>query len=105
MADAGDSMDDANFEESNANAAILRLTKELTWVEEVMDNLDTFRTGNAREAMGSLGTNFFDRVFENEINIAVEKCTRAFENMLFRDALKFGCFDLSNARDIYRYKN
>lgn len=36
LADAGDGMDDANFESSTANAAILRLTKELAWVEEVL---------------------------------------------------------------------
>ena len=32
LADAGDAMDDANFERSTANGAILRLTKELTWI-------------------------------------------------------------------------
>lgn len=34
LADAGDGMDDANFETTTANAAILRLTKELAWMEE-----------------------------------------------------------------------
>lgn len=36
MADAGDLMDDANFSEDTANAAILKLTKELTWIEETL---------------------------------------------------------------------
>jgi leucyl-tRNA synthetase len=36
LADAGDGMDDANFETSTANAAILRLTKELAWAEEML---------------------------------------------------------------------
>jgi leucyl-tRNA synthetase len=36
LADAGDGMDDANFETSTANAAILRLTKELAWMEEML---------------------------------------------------------------------
>lgn len=34
LADAGDGLDDANFETTTANAAILRLTKELAWAEE-----------------------------------------------------------------------
>ncbi len=34
LADAGDGMDDANFETSTANAAILRMTKELAWAKE-----------------------------------------------------------------------
>lgn len=29
-------MDDANFETTTANAAILRLSKELAWFEEVL---------------------------------------------------------------------
>jgi len=36
LADAGDGMDDANFETTTANAAILRLTKELAWIEEML---------------------------------------------------------------------
>jgi leucyl-tRNA synthetase len=32
LADAGDTVDDANFEHLTANGAILRLTKELTWI-------------------------------------------------------------------------
>ena len=32
LADAGDTMDDANFEHNTANSAILRLTKELAWI-------------------------------------------------------------------------
>lgn len=36
LADAGDTMDDANFETTTANAAILRITRELAWIEEVL---------------------------------------------------------------------
>ncbi|CBI29686.3 unnamed protein product, partial [Vitis vinifera] len=35
LADAGDGVDDANFVFETANAAILRLTKELSWMEEI----------------------------------------------------------------------
>ena len=44
----------------------------------------------------------FDRVFENEINIAVFATRAAYERLLFREALKSGAYDLSNARDLYR---
>jgi leucyl-tRNA synthetase len=36
LADAGDGMDDANFETTVANAAILRLTKEIAWIKEML---------------------------------------------------------------------
>ena len=62
LADAGDALDDANFEDTSANSAILRLTKELTWAAEVLATRDTLRAGPR---------NFHDNVFENEINHAV----------------------------------
>ena len=37
---AGDAMDDANFEHTTANGAILRLTKELTWMGEKQSGLE-----------------------------------------------------------------
>ena len=36
LADAGDSLEDANFETSTANAVILRMTKELAWIDEML---------------------------------------------------------------------
>lgn len=62
LADAGDSIDDANFVKSVANSAILRLTKELGWVKEVLEALPTMRRGQRF---------FADRAFANEINHAV----------------------------------
>ena len=35
LADAGDGLMDANFGQDTANATILRLTKEETWIKEV----------------------------------------------------------------------
>ncbi|GMH38163.1 hypothetical protein BSKO_06047 [Bryopsis sp. KO-2023] len=95
LADAGDGMDDANFEETSANAAILRLTKEIAWVEESIANVGSLDQGPV--------STFFERVFENEINIAVHRTKAAFERMMFREALKTGWYDLMNARDTYRF--
>lgn len=88
----GDSMDDANMVEATANAAILRLTKELTWSEEVM-------AAPLRQGEASL---FADRVFDNELNYAVKSTYAAYENLMFREALKTGWFELLLARDTYR---
>lgn len=61
FADAGDSIDDANFVSSTANSAILRLTKELAWIQEVLEAQPKMRTGQRL---------FADRVFANEISHA-----------------------------------
>jgi hypothetical protein len=43
-----------------------------------------------------------DRVFENELNIAVFRAKEAYDKLLFREALKCAGYDLGNARDVYR---
>lgn len=95
LADAGDSMDDANFEHQTSNGAILRLTKELAWIEEVLAAADGMRD--------EAPTLFLDRAFDNEINIAVHAAHAAYSKCLFREALKVGYYDLLNARDTYRF--
>lgn len=95
LADAGDTMDDANFEHGTANGAILRLTKELAWIEETLAAADSLRDEPP--------TSFLDRVFDNEMNIAVARTRAAYDRMLFREALKSGWYDLQNARDVYRF--
>jgi leucyl-tRNA synthetase len=94
LADAGDGMDDANFVFETANSAILRLTKELTWMEEVLAAESSLRTGAA--------TSFADRVFDNEMNVAIKVTEDNYNSMLFREALKTGFYDLQTARDEYR---
>jgi leucyl-tRNA synthetase len=94
LADAGDGVDDANFVFETANAAILRLTKELTWFEETLDAESSMRTGPP--------SIYADRVFANEINIAVKTTEQNYSNYMFREALKTGFYDLQAARDEYR---
>jgi leucyl-tRNA synthetase len=93
LADSSDTNDDGNFEEVTANAAILRLTKELTWITEFLAPSAALRTGSR---------NLADKVFSNAISCAAHAARTAYENMLFRDALKASMYELQNARDAYR---
>ncbi|KAL6497721.1 hypothetical protein OROHE_027046 [Orobanche hederae] len=94
LADAGDGMDDANFVFETANAAVLRLTKEIAWMEEVFDAESSLRS--------TPPTTYADRVFANEMNIAVKVTQKNFSDYMFREALKSGFYDLQAARDEYR---
>ncbi|KAM3348461.1 hypothetical protein ACQJBY_022002 [Aegilops geniculata] len=94
LADAGDGMDDANFVTETANAAILRLTKEIAWMEEVIAAESSLRGGPP--------STYADHVFANEINIAVKETEKSYNAFMFRDALKSGFYDLQLARDEYR---
>ena len=59
LADAGDGIEDANFDESVANSSILRLYTLKEWCEETLKE-NSLRTGHADA--------FFDKMFENEVN-------------------------------------
>ncbi|XP_008788336.1 leucine--tRNA ligase, cytoplasmic [Phoenix dactylifera] len=95
LADAGDGMDDANFVFETANSAILRLTKEIAWMEEVLVAESSLRAGPP--------TTYADCVFANEINIAIKSAEQHYNEFMFRDALKVGFYDLQAARDEYRF--
>lgn len=93
LCDSGDSLEDANFGNDIANQAILRLTKEATWIEETVAEQASLREGEY---------SFWDEVFLNEINSAVQQTTEAYDTMKFMNVMKFGIYDLSNSRDVYR---
>ncbi|KAG9145218.1 hypothetical protein Leryth_008993 [Lithospermum erythrorhizon] len=86
LADAGDGMDDANFVFETANAAILRLTKELAWMEEILAANSSLRSGPP--------STYADFVFANEMNIAVKMTEKNYSEYMFREALKTGFYDL-----------
>lgn len=56
LADAGDSVEDANFVENMADAGILRLYNFIEWVKEVLDLKDTYKQRQS--------STFNDKVFE-----------------------------------------
>ncbi|KAJ1972779.1 cytosolic leucyl tRNA synthetase, partial [Dimargaris xerosporica] len=94
LADAGDSIEDANFEESVSNAAILRLYTLLEWIEEVVASPDQLRTGPL--------DSFHDQVFEHEMIHLIHQAKQCYDQMLYKDALKHGFYEFQTARDHYR---
>ncbi|SCU95448.1 LAME_0F12200g1_1 [Lachancea meyersii CBS 8951] len=94
LADAGDTVEDANLDETNANAAILRLFNLKEWADEVLQNLSSFRSGEITE--------FFDVSFENEMNYLIEETFKQYDLTNYKAALKVGLFDLQTSRDYYR---
>ena len=102
LADAGDGIEDANFDEKNANASILRLHTLVEWcqvrkrlmllgpvaetvfVQDMKAEIDNPKSDLRRGAKDS----FHDAVFENEIyrlNLLAKAAYEALVNYLFFD--------------------
>ncbi|KAI0270544.1 hypothetical protein BC834DRAFT_922502 [Gloeopeniophorella convolvens] len=94
LADSGDGIEDANFEEKNANANILRVHTLLTWCEEMNKEGAGLRTGPKNS--------YHDKVFEEEINNLINITKGHYELTFYKDALKYGFYELQSARDWYR---
>lgn len=93
LADAGDGLEDANFEEKTANANILRVHTLLGWCEEIVNDHANLRSGPR---------NYHDEVFEQEVNELINTTHSHYEATNYKDALKYGFYELQSARDWYR---
>jgi len=94
LADAGDSLDDANFKDETAVAAILRLYSQFEWIRDTLKTIDTLRNDEPHT--------FFDLVFASQINFAIKETDENFDRMKFKLGLRTGFHDLQRARDDYR---
>ncbi|XP_056587813.1 leucine--tRNA ligase, cytoplasmic-like [Triplophysa dalaica] len=94
LADAGDTVEDANFVEAMADAGILRLYTWVEWVKEMIANQNNLRTGPP--------DTFNDRVFISEMNSSIVKTEQHYERMMYKEALKSGFFEFQAEKDKYR---
>jgi leucyl-tRNA synthetase len=92
-ADAGDSLDDANFSREMADNTILSLINEDTWITETLA-LPDLRT--------SSDLNWMDKILLNETNRLIEATGRNFAAMQFKEGLKQAWFEMIIARNEYR---
>ncbi|KAG9778317.1 Leucine-tRNA ligase, cytoplasmic [Exophiala dermatitidis] len=93
LADAGDGMEDANFEEKSANAAIMRMYTLKEWIE------DTLKDPNLRETEGE---SIWDQLFADEMNLLVHEAFQHYSETNYKLALKSSLYDFQSARDFYR---
>ncbi|KAF2639110.1 leucyl-tRNA synthetase [Massarina eburnea CBS 473.64] len=117
LADAGDGIEDANFEETVANANILKLFELRKWCEELVKEAVIVADGDAYKTTRDNGKNknsdviqrksgspklLWDEMFENEINALVAETKAHYESTMYKAALKSGYYDFTAARDFYR---
>ncbi|CAN0486221.1 unnamed protein product, partial [Ectocarpus sp. 12 AP-2014] len=99
LADAGDSLEDANFAVDSANKAILALTGEEEWMGLVLEEA---AQGKLRETPEAEEYVFMDRAFRNEMDALINKTDDAYGRMMWREGLHSGFFAMQLLRDFYR---
>jgi leucyl-tRNA synthetase len=94
LADAGDGLDDANFERGTADNAILRLTTEVEHIKGSLLDISNnkLRTGEKLHV---------DKVFDAKIDLAIQSTEAAYEAMKYRDVVRDAFFEFVNSRDYY----
>jgi leucyl-tRNA synthetase len=92
-ADAGDSLEDANFSRVVADNAIVSLVNEETWITDTLAAKDLRTDGEM---------NFMDKVLLNETSRLVAEAGNNYAAMQFREGLKMGWFEMLLARNDYR---
>jgi leucyl-tRNA synthetase len=115
LADAGDGIEDANFEETVANSNILRMYELRQWCESVIQDARLLKDGesyaevrekerhknnDAIQRTGEKG--FWDELFENELHTLVKETYEQYELTSYKAATKSGLYDFIGARDFYR---
>ena len=100
LADAGDSIDDANFVFANADASLLRLYTQIQWFDEILKNPAGLLSAENDDTEAAY--NFQDKVFDSAISKALAAADKAYSRALYREALLHAFYDLLAARDSYR---
>jgi leucyl-tRNA synthetase len=92
LAQSGDTTDDANFKCRYADEALVNLEYEEVFIKD-----NTMFPKHRDDAF-----NYADKVFNEKISKYIIETKNAYTNMRFCDVVKFGFFEMRNARDSYK---
>ncbi|KAF2348893.1 Leucyl-tRNA synthetase class Ia archaeal/eukaryotic cytosolic [Trinorchestia longiramus] len=94
LANAGDSIEDANFETSVADSAVLRLWTFVELVKELLAEMPKMRTDES--------LNVSDKMFLAEMDLKIRESDENYSGLLFKEALRTSYFEYSNLFHQYR---
>lgn len=82
LADAGDGLDDGNFETEFANAMILKLTTFEKWIQ---DNINAIiPSGSVDFKQEKSKQDLWDTILENSINGSIQETTAQYQDMKYK---------------------
>ena len=103
LADCGDTLDDANFLREISNLSVNRLYSFENFVKilvnEVWNKIPDFKITDPDGEIKLDG--LFDKIFDNNINYLISQATQAYEEMKYKNVLKYAFYEMINAKDQY----
>lgn len=99
LADAGDSLDDANFETEVSNAAIMKLFVLEEWITKNIKA--TIPDGKVDFASSKANLDMWDNMFINTINRNIELATQMYDKMQYKQAVKYAFYELQAMKEDY----
>lgn len=97
LANAGDTLNDANVSLKEIDEAILKLSALEMWIKDKLAVLETYRT----TAEANSPAAYHDRIFENELNRVVVESCKFYESLVLREVIKLVFFTLHDLREEY----
>ena len=101
LADAGDSLDDANFVDSVANNSVLKIYVFEQWLANREKNVAGESFANVDWTNYGADFDSVDKIFDNELNKVITEGKTQFDEIKFKLALKTCWFELQNLKDEY----
>ena len=95
LADAGDTLDDANFDETVANAAILKLYILEQWIVANCPKEIDFATHSTSDYDN------WDKIISNELTRIIDLVNRAYVEMKFKIVIKHAFNELLSLKEAY----
>eukprot|EP00933_Yihiella_yeosuensis_P032480 TRINITY_DN26070_c0_g1_i1.p1 TRINITY_DN26070_c0_g1~~TRINITY_DN26070_c0_g1_i1.p1 ORF type:complete len:1296 (-),score=364.48 TRINITY_DN26070_c0_g1_i1:195-4013(-) len=94
MANSGDTLEPANFDETVCNKSILSQAVFLDTMKDLLSGSIPLEDGKP--------TRFVDKWFENELNRLLGESKALYDGMYYREALRTSYFEFSSVFDQYR---
>jgi leucyl-tRNA synthetase len=96
LANAGDTLNDANVCLKEIDEAILKLSALEMWIKDKLSVIDTLRTESDSEV-----SKYHDSIFDNELNKIISESNKFYEAMVLREVVKRVFFSLHDLREEY----
>jgi leucyl-tRNA synthetase len=96
LADCGDGLDDANFVTEIADSSVNRLYSFENFVKILLkENWEKIEMNSFVDPdnINVENFNYFDKIFDNNINYLVDQTKIAYNHMKYKDVLKYGFYE------------